>query len=102
LGKRIVRILVIVAVLVIMFGWLLPQIIDYQLVWDALTGLTLEQLLVLSLLGLVRVPTEAMIYRAMLPGLRLLAGSSLRPAASCYPSRRSLSCFSLIKSMTKH
>jgi uncharacterized membrane protein YbhN (UPF0104 family) len=75
LGKKIVRILVIVAVLVAVFGWLLPQIIDYQLVWDALTGLSLEQLLVLSLLGLVRVPTEAMIYRAMLPGLRLLAGS---------------------------
>jgi uncharacterized membrane protein YbhN (UPF0104 family) len=75
LGKKIVRILVIVAILVIVFGWLLPQVIDYQLVWDALTGLTLEQLLVLSLLGLLRVPTEAMIYRAMLPGLRLLAGS---------------------------
>ena len=75
LGKRIVRILAILAILVIVFGWLLPQIIDYQLVWDALTGLSLEQLLVLSLLGLVRVPTEAMIYRAMLPGLRLLAGS---------------------------
>jgi uncharacterized membrane protein YbhN (UPF0104 family) len=75
MGKKILRILVIVAILVVVFGWLLPQIIDYQLVWDALTGLTLEQLLVLSVLGLLRVPTEAMIYRAMLPGLRLLAGS---------------------------
>jgi len=75
LGKRIMRVLVILAILVVVFGWLLPQIIDYELVWDALTGLTLEQLVVLALLGLLRVPTEAMIYRAMLPGLRLVAGS---------------------------
>lgn len=75
LGKRIMRVVVIMAILVVVFGWLLPQIIDYELVWDALTGLTLEQLVVLSLLSLLRVPTEAMIYRAMLPGLRLVAGS---------------------------
>lgn len=73
--KKIVRILVIVAVLVIVFGWLLPQIIDYETVWTALTGLTFEQFLLLLVLGALRVPTEAMIYRAMLPGLRLLAGS---------------------------
>ena len=41
LGKRIMRVVVIMAILVVVFGWLLPQIIDYELVWDALTGLTL-------------------------------------------------------------
>jgi len=73
--KRVTRALVMIAVLVFVFGWLLPQIIDYQLVWDALTNLTWTDLIVLSLLSILRVPTEAMVYRAMLPGLSLKVGS---------------------------
>ncbi len=75
MGKRLVRAAVVVAVLVFLFGWLLPQIIDYELVWDALTSLTLTDLLVLALLSALRIPTEAMVYRAMLPGLRIVHGS---------------------------
>ncbi|MFW2382901.1 MAG: lysylphosphatidylglycerol synthase transmembrane domain-containing protein [Acidimicrobiales bacterium] len=75
LRKRLVRTAVIVAVLVVVFGWLLPQIIDYQLVWDALTSLSGTDLLVLTLLSVLRVPTEAWVYRAMLPGLRIGHGS---------------------------
>ena len=56
-----------------MFGWLLPQFIDYNEVWDALTELDTNELVVL--LGLVRVPTEALMYRTFLPGLRLWLGS---------------------------
>lgn len=73
---RVRNALIMVAVFVVVFGWLLPQLIDYQLVWDALTELTLQDLVVLSILGIVRVPTEAMVYRAMLPGLRLRTGSA--------------------------
>lgn len=72
---RIRRALISVVVFVVVFGWLLPQFIDYQLVWDALTGLSLEDLVVLSILSIARVPTEALVYRAMLPGLRLRTGS---------------------------
>lgn len=75
LGKRILRGAVIVAVLVFVFGWLLPQIIDYELVWTALTNLTAMDLVVLTVLSLLRIPTEAMIYRAMLPGLSIRTGS---------------------------
>ena len=71
-GKRIVRYLVIAAALVFVFGWLLPQIIDYELIWEAITGLTLLQLLVLSALTIIRIPTEAMI----------IAGISLAVAAA--------------------
>ena len=74
--KRVVRIIVVVLVLVVVFGWLLPQIIDYDLVWDAITNLTATDLVILLLLSLLRVPTEALIYRAMLPGLRVMAGSA--------------------------
>jgi uncharacterized membrane protein YbhN (UPF0104 family) len=74
-GRRVVRGLVTLAVLVFVFGWLLPQIIDYELVWEALTNLSLADLAVLTLLLVLRIPTEAMIYRAMLPGLSIRTGS---------------------------
>lgn len=75
-NKRVLRALVVIAVLVFVFGWLLPQLIDYQLVWDAISSLSLSDLIVLSILGVVRIPTEAIVYRAMLPGLRVSTGSA--------------------------
>ena len=74
-GKRIVRALLGVAGLVFIFGWLLPQFIDYELIWEAISGLTAGDLILLAALAMIRVPTEALIYRAMLPGLRIVAGS---------------------------
>ena len=57
------------------FGWLLPQFIDYDEVWEALTELDTTEVLILLGLALARVPTEALIYRAFLPGLGLWRGS---------------------------
>ncbi len=74
-GKRIIRALVGLAVVIFVFGWLLPQVIDYELIWEAISGLTWGDLILLTALSLLRVPTEALIYRAMLPGLRIAAGS---------------------------
>jgi uncharacterized membrane protein YbhN (UPF0104 family) len=62
-------------VLLFVFGWLLPQFIDYEEIWNAIKGLSVSQFLVLLGLGLVRVPTEALIYRALLPGLGLWRGT---------------------------
>ena len=64
-----------IAALVVLFGWLLPQFIDYQEVWEALTQLDGWEVAVLLGLGLARVPTEALMYRAFLPGLGLWRGS---------------------------
>ncbi len=33
-----------VAILLLIFGWLLPQIIDYEVIWQALTSLTWQDL----------------------------------------------------------
>jgi uncharacterized membrane protein YbhN (UPF0104 family) len=74
-GRKALRWLLIAVGLVVVFGWLLPQFIDYGLVWDAITSLSWQQLLVLLLLTTLRVPTEAAIYRAMLPRLGFRAGS---------------------------
>jgi uncharacterized membrane protein YbhN (UPF0104 family) len=65
----------VVGALLFVFGWILPQFIDYDEVWEALTQLDAWELLVLLGLGLMRVPTEALMYRAFLPGLRLWRGS---------------------------
>jgi len=63
--------LLVVAALAVVFGWLLPQFIDYEDVWDALTELSPWEIVVLFALGLVRIPSEALMYRAFLPGLGL-------------------------------
>jgi uncharacterized membrane protein YbhN (UPF0104 family) len=60
---------------VLVFGWLLPQFIDYDDVWQALTRLDGWEVLALCGLALARIPTEALIYRAFLPELGLLQGS---------------------------
>ena len=64
-----------VAALVVVFVWVLPQFIDYDDVWNALKQLDAWELAALVVLALARVPTEALIYRAFLPGLRLTRGS---------------------------
>jgi hypothetical protein len=65
----------VIAVLAVVFGWLLPQFIDYDQVWAALTQLDGRELVVLVGLELARIPTEALMYRAFLPGLRLWRGT---------------------------
>ena len=64
-----------VAALVVVFALVLPQFIDYDEVWDALRQLDAWELLVLVVLALARVPTEALMYRAFLPGLGVVRGS---------------------------
>jgi hypothetical protein len=65
----------VIAALAVVFGWLLPRFIDYQEVWEALTQLDAWEVAVLLGLGLARVPTEALMYGAFLPGLGLRRGS---------------------------
>ena len=64
-----------VVCLTVVFAWLLPQFIDYDDVWSAIGKLDGGELLVLVLVALARVPTEALMYRAFLPGLPLKRGS---------------------------
>jgi uncharacterized membrane protein YbhN (UPF0104 family) len=61
--------------LVVVFGWVLPQFIDYQDVWDSLEQLDGWEVLILLGLALIRVPSEALLYRALLPGLGMWRGN---------------------------
>jgi uncharacterized membrane protein YbhN (UPF0104 family) len=73
--RRLLKPVLVIAGLVVVFGWLLPRFIDYEQVWDALTQLDAWEVVVLVGLGLTRIPTEALMYRAFLPGLGLWRGS---------------------------
>jgi hypothetical protein len=75
LWKRSLRPALVIAALALVFGWLLPQFIDYQQIWAALTELDAWEVVVLLGLALGRIPTEALMYRAFLPGLRLWRGT---------------------------
>jgi uncharacterized membrane protein YbhN (UPF0104 family) len=73
--RRLLKPALVIVGLVVVFGWLLPRFIDYEQVWEALTELDAWEVVVLLGLGLTRVPTEALMYRAFLPGLGLWRGS---------------------------
>lgn len=73
--RRLVRPVLMAAALVLVFGWVLPQFIDYDDVWSALRQLDPWEIVALGLLGLARIPTEALMYRAFLPSFALLRGS---------------------------
>ena len=73
--RRALRPALLLVALALVFGWLLPQFIDYREVWEALAELDAWEVVVLLALGLARVPTEALMYRSFLPGLGLWRGS---------------------------
>ena len=73
--RRLPKLALVIAALVVVFGWLLPRFIDYDQVWEALTQLDAWEAVILLGVGLARVPTEALMYRAFLPGLGLWRGS---------------------------
>jgi uncharacterized membrane protein YbhN (UPF0104 family) len=75
LYDRALGLLIQLALFAFIFGWLVPRFIDYEETWDAIKTLSLWEFGVLFVLGVARVPTEAMIYRALLPGLSLKVGS---------------------------
>jgi uncharacterized membrane protein YbhN (UPF0104 family) len=72
---RLRSVVITIVVLFIVFGLVLPSIVDYQTIWDSLKTLTLANLAVLLLLTACRTGSESLVYRAMLPGLRLWPGS---------------------------
>src|SRR5437899_1362796 len=65
----ILRIGIVVGVLVIVFGIILPRFIDYQQVIKALQGLTIEDVLIVSVFGLIAWILTGAIFTALIPGL---------------------------------
>lgn len=56
-------------VLVLLFGVVVPQFVDYADVWEEIKGLDLSAVLLLSLMGVSSSWLESSIYTAFVPGL---------------------------------
>ena len=65
----------IVGVLVVVFGIILPQFIDYADVIAAFQGLTGQQILVITLLGAIAWFASGLIFSALIEGLSAIRGT---------------------------
>lgn len=61
-------------VLLLLFGVVLPQFIDYAAVWNAITSLDGQSVLLLVAMGVFSSWMEAGIYTSLIPGLGFLPG----------------------------
>ena len=65
----------IVGVLVVVFGLIIPQFIDYNDVVDAFKALTLDQFLVITALGALAWVVSGLIFSALIDGLSWIRGA---------------------------
>ena len=63
-----------VIVLVVVFGWLLPKIIDYELVWESMRSLPTSAAIILLVVATGWTFIESGIYTSLIPGLRPFPG----------------------------
>lgn len=69
LRRRLVTTAVWIVLLLLVFGVILPQIIDYEATWNAIKGLAFSEVAILVMLGFMRIATEGLQYWAILPEL---------------------------------
>lgn len=65
---------VAVVILIAVFGLILPQVIDYEVVWDTIRSLSTLDLLVLLAAGLLYYVPEGWLFALVVPGLGLWRG----------------------------
>ena len=70
----ILRTSVIIGVLILVFGIILPRFVDYGEVFAALGSLTLPQLVVMTILGIIAWFVSGLLYVVVVPGLTALRG----------------------------
>jgi len=68
-GRRWLQLVFPLIVLIVLFGFVLPQLIDYAAVWEAITSLSIEAVLILAGMGIAGSWAEAGIYTSLIPGL---------------------------------
>ncbi|HEX5015404.1 MAG TPA: hypothetical protein VFV72_14755 [Candidatus Limnocylindrales bacterium] len=71
----ILRAGIIVGVLVVVFGIILPKVVDYGEVKDALLALTFQQMFVISIFGVIAWFACGILFVAVIPGLSWLRGT---------------------------
>jgi uncharacterized membrane protein YbhN (UPF0104 family) len=71
----ILRVGIVVAVMVVIFGIILPKYIDYQDVIETLQGLTIQQFLIVGVFGLIAWFLTGAIFAELIPGLGFIRGT---------------------------
>jgi len=77
---------VALAILVVVFGFILPQVIDYQQVWETIKSLEPWQIVVLVVAGLITYIPEGWLYALTVPVLRLRQGVAAWVASTAVAS----------------
>ena len=76
LWKRLLPIIFSLLLVVFIFGWVLPQFIDYDAVFRAIGEISVGEWLILLMVAAIRVVPEGWVYQASLPGLTWKQGAS--------------------------
>jgi uncharacterized protein (TIRG00374 family) len=74
--RSIIAALVGIGIAVFVFGFLLPQVIDYETVWETIKALDPIDFAVLIAAGLILFIPEGALYASLMPGMGLRHGSS--------------------------
>jgi uncharacterized membrane protein YbhN (UPF0104 family) len=77
LWKRLLPIVIGVGIMVFLFGWVLPQFIDYEAVFRAIGTISALEWVLLIAVALLRIVPEGWVYMAAQPGLSLGQGIRL-------------------------
>ena len=77
LWRRLLPIIGGLVVVVVLFGWVLPQFIDYEAVFRSIGNIDAVEWLILIVVAAVRFMPEGWIYVAAQPGLSLGQGTQL-------------------------
>lgn len=77
LWKRLLPIIGGLAIVVVLFGWVLPQFIDYEAVFRAIRNIDALEWLILLVVAAARFVPEGWIYLAAQPGLSIGQGVQL-------------------------
>ena len=72
--RSIILVLVGLAIAAIIFLVILPEVIDYQQVWETIKGLDAWQIVVLVIAGLIYYIPEGWLYALVVPGMKLWQG----------------------------
>ena len=76
LWKRLLPILFSLLLVVFIFGWVLPQFIDYDAVFRAIGEISATEWLILLAVAAIRIIPEGWVYQVSLPGLTWKQGAS--------------------------
>jgi uncharacterized membrane protein YbhN (UPF0104 family) len=74
--KSLIAALVGLAIAVFVFGFLLPQVINYQTVWETIKSLDPIDIVVLIVAGLLLYLPEGALYASIMPGMGLRRGAA--------------------------